>query len=255
MSSCAFCGAEASVKLCDMEFCCTACGTMSDERPTDDRDRPPNAARPTSKCDDDCMARVNVCRSWVRRPYRARVLAKAFAELRLRAGDGGGSAISRDVVEDAKALFERATDAKLAGCGTLEALLAGAVYVAFKARGCARSVEEVAALFGVSAASTARSTKAFREHDAAMGRVTSAEDLLGRFCAAAGMAADDRRACADLLDSLDAVDVGCRPDTVAAAAMWSVARARGLPVDRRRLAEAAGVKVETVARCARRLGI
>ena len=190
---------------------------------------------------------------WSSMSHKDRVLCGVFETLSVNASHHG---LPSCILEDAKTLYKRVSEAKITRGENRCAVIAVSVYVACKRCGVPRTLKEVAVMFDMRVAALTKACKSFQAvvHDADAATTTPA-DLVGRFCSRLGMdrvAVEATRAVVARADEL-AIVCDAMPTSIVAGALQLVSKELGLGIGAEAVAAVCDVAPATVTKMFRRL--
>ena len=191
---------------------------------------------------------------WNSLTYRERVLCGIFDLLTVNAAQNGLPAC---ILEEAKNLYKRVSDARITRGENRAAVIAVSVYVACKKSGVPRSIKEIALVFDVRPAAMTKAVRAFGQvvEDADEGACCAAGDFVGRFCSRLGLGPDAIALVRHIVTRADEMSVVCdaMPPSIVAGAIALAGDALGLGLSREAIAAVCVVAPVTVAKTQKRL--
>jgi transcription initiation factor TFIIB len=185
---------------------------------------------------------------WNSMTYRDRVLCGVFESLTLNAAQNGLSAC---ILEEAKALYKRLSEARITRGDNRKAVIAASVYVACKNNRVPRSNKEIAHMFDIPPSALTKACKIFNDVVPGSDDTSScADDYVSRFCCRLGFDTEFAKRVRTLTE--DAADddsiSGSMPTSVVAGAIAYLAEAEGTKIDKKTVAKVCGVAPTTVSK-------
>jgi transcription initiation factor TFIIB len=193
---------------------------------------------------------------WNSLSYRERVLCGIFDLLTVNAAHNG---LPTCILEEAKNLYKKVSDARITRGENREAVIAVSVYVACRKCGAPRSLKEVGIMFNVRPAAMTKAHRTFGlvVAGADEGDCCEVSDFVGRFCSRLGVGpafvAHVRATIARA--ELDASVCDAMPTSIAAGAIALANEALGAGLSREAIAEVCVVAPVTVSKLAARLAV
>lgn len=191
---------------------------------------------------------------WNSLSYRERVLCGIFDVLTVNAAQHG---LPMCILEEAKNLYKKVSDARITRGENREAVIAVSVYVACRKSGAPRSLKEIGAMFSVRPAAMTKAHRTFGQVVAGAdeGECCEAADFVGRFCSRLGLVPEAVAHVRATVARVDETGVVCdaMPTSIVGGAIALASEALGLGLRREAIAEVCVVAPVTVAKLAARL--
>jgi transcription initiation factor TFIIB len=191
--------------------------------------------------------------AWSSMSYRDRVLCGVFDTLSSSAAHHGLPAC---ILEEAKVLYKRVSDARITRGENRSAVIAVSVYLACKSCGVPRSLKEVAEMFDMSTRALTKATHTFQQVDAGTDSGTSTPaDFVRRFCSRLGMRPDAVELTLRVVERADELAVVCdaMPTSIVGGAILLVGNELSLGLTKADIASVCLVAPTTVAKTHKRL--
>jgi transcription initiation factor TFIIB len=190
--------------------------------------------------------------AWSALTYRERHLCRVFDAIALHAAR---DRIPACIVEQAKALYKRASEVRAARGPNRQAMVACAMYLACKSSGVPRSLKEVAAMFDVQLTVMTRACKDIQDAVHLDVESSAPEDYVGRFCSKLDMAPEATLLVRGAVQRAEQLGVACEsaPTSVVAGAILLVSGRLGLGLERRAIGEACHTAPVTIGKYHKRL--
>jgi transcription initiation factor TFIIB len=189
---------------------------------------------------------------WNSLSYRERTLCGVFDLLSVSAAQHG---ISTCILEEAKALYKRISEAKISRGENRNAMVACSLYMSCKSNKVPRSIKEIAAMFNLRVSAMTKSCRMF-QRTVNMDVASSCPlDFVGRFCSRMGMPQPAIDATRHVVAKAEELGVLCEstPPAVVAGAIQLVNVYRQLDIDKSAISEVCMVSPVTVSKCFKRL--
>lgn len=197
--------------------------------------------------------KVQKFQTWGAMAYKDRVLCRVFDQMAVCASHHG---VPNSILEDAKSVYKRVSEAHITRGESRSAVIAVAMYVAFKRSDVPRSVREVADMFRVRPAAMTRAMHIVqRIVTDADGRSSEADDFIGRFCSRLGMppaAVQETRRIVARVDELNLV-CDAMPPSIVGGVIMLVSERLGLGMSRDAIAAACMIAPVTVSKLHKRV--
>lgn len=189
---------------------------------------------------------------WNSLSYRQRTLCGVFDLLAVNASQNG---IPSCILEEAKSMYKRVSDAKITRGENRHALIASCLYMACKSSKVPRSLKEVAAMFDVRVNAMTKSCRLFQQTIRMELSSSAPQDFVGRFCSKLGMSDEVTAMSRRVLERADQMAIVCEstPPAVVAGVIQLVCSELGLAVDKQALADVCHVSPVTITKCYKRL--
>ena len=189
---------------------------------------------------------------WNSMTYRERTLCGVFDVLSVNAAQFG---ISPCILEEAKALYKRVTEAKITRGENRSAIIACCLYMACKSNKVPRSIKEIAAMFNVRVGAMTKGCRMLEQIVDIKAESSTASDFVRRFCSRLGIPPHATAVTQRIVDRADEYGVMCdsTPPSVVAGAIWMANTVLKLGVSKKEVAEACLISQGTVSKCYKRL--
>ena len=211
------------------------------------------AAADTQQAVKNSGVKVQRFQTWGAMAYKDRVLCRVFDQMAVCASHHG---VPMSILEDAKSLYKRVSEVHITRGESRSAVIAVAMYVAFKRSDVPRSVREVADMFRVRPAAMTRAMHIVNGIVTdADGRSSETDDFVGRFCSRLDMpqqAVDMTRELVVRLDEMNAV-CDAMPPSIVGGVIMLVAERLKLGLTREAVAAACMIAPVTVSKLHKRI--
>ena len=190
---------------------------------------------------------------WNSMTYRERVLCGVFDTLSVNAAHNGLPAC---ILEDAKTLYKRVSDARITRGENRSAVIAVSMYVACKRNGVPRSIKELAAMFDMRPAALTKACRTFLEVVTDADASSSCpEDFVGRFCSRLGMDPESTACTRRTVARADELAIVCdaMPPSIVAGAIYLGSCRLELGLDKDAIGSVCAVAAVTVGKTFKRL--
>lgn len=187
---------------------------------------------------------------WNSMTHKERMLHAVFEQFNLNAASNGVSAC---IIEEAKHLYKRVTDAKLMRGLNRQSLIASSIYMACKSNGVPRSVQEIASMFNIAPTTMTRGYKRFQTVLATvngMSQSSSPDDFVARFCSKLTHDMSVRELCKYIVKRVDETGLvkEITPPSVVAGALLLCNKMLNLGLSRTEISEACHLSPVTLAK-------
>lgn len=191
---------------------------------------------------------------WNNITYKERTLYNVFDSLTLNTVNNG---INKSILEEAKNLYKKMTDARLTRGDNRNGLIASSIYIACKTQGAPRSAKEIAQMFNISSTVMTRGCKHFQEILNMSTQSTTAEDFIARICSKIDLGKDAQDICMDVIAKADTLGLVSEntPPSIAAAIIYLCGEKHKWKIDREELSSACGVSAVTILKCWKKLDV
>ena len=230
-SRCDFCGGG-DIVLDDGNFVCKKCNILNDRlidaaaewryfgHEDNKSSDPTRCGMPTSELLPDSslgtiianrigesyeMRILRKYQMWNSMSYKERSLYNIFDNLSLNATNSG---IPVSIIDDAKMLYKRISEAKITRGENRSGLIASSIYMACKRNNVPRSAKEIAKIFNLRCTTMTRGCKRFQEIlPIDMPTCTNACDFIQRFASRLGLNREIRDICTNVTMAVEAMSV------------------------------------------------
>ncbi len=187
---------------------------------------------------------------WNSMTHKERMLHGVFEQFNINAGSNG---VSPCIIEEAKHLYKRVTDAKLMRGLNRQSLIASSIYMACKSNGVPRSVQEIASMFNIAPTVMTRGYKRFQTVLATvngMSTSSSPDDFVARFCSKLTHDVGVRELCKFIVKRVDETGLvrEITPPSIVAGALQLCNNILALGISRNEISEACHLSPVTLAK-------
>lgn len=214
--------------------------------------RTANAAA-SSEAARDAVRSVQKYQVWSSMTYRERVLCSVFDVMSVNAAHNGLPAC---ILEAAKNLYKRVSDARITRGENRSAVIAVSVYVACKKNGVPRSLREISSMFSIPVSALTKACRAVQHVIDDADAVSSVPtDFVGRFCSNLGLDPHVQAMARHVAAAADELGIisDAMPTTAAAGSISLAVTELGLDVSVEAISVACLVAAVTVVKTFRRL--
>jgi transcription initiation factor TFIIB len=189
---------------------------------------------------------------WNSLTYRERTLCGVFDLLAANAAQFG---LPSCILEEAKTLYKKVSDAKISRGENRCALIASSLYMACKSNRVPRSIKEIAAMFSIRVGAMTKGCRLFQQILHMDLNSSSPADFVGRFCSKLGMDAGSTALTKWVIDRADELAVVCEstPPSVVAGAIHMVCLELGLAPSKKEIGDACMISPVTICKCYKRM--
>ena len=189
---------------------------------------------------------------WNSMSYRERSLCKIFGELTINAVNNG---ISKSIIEEAKALYKKVSEARISRGDNRSGLIASSIYISCKNNKVPRSCKEIAKIFNLKPTTMTRGCKKFTEIMKLNMDSTTADDFISRFCSKMGLDNDKKEICKKVILRTDELSIVSEntPPSVAAGTIYLCSMVYGWEISKKDLSESCDISQVTVNKCYKKM--
>lgn len=189
---------------------------------------------------------------WNSMCYKERTLYNIFDMLTVNCVNSG---IPPSILEEAKALYKKISEAKLSRGENRSGLIASSIYMSCKANNVPRSAKEIAKIFNLKPTTMTKGCKKCQELLQMEVKSTTPKDFILRFCSKLNLDKDIKELCLHVVDTADNLSIVCEntPPSISAGCIYLVCCICQVSIDKKELASACGVSIVTIIKCYKRL--
>jgi transcription initiation factor TFIIB len=189
---------------------------------------------------------------WNSMTYRERSLYNIFDSLTTSAVNNG---ISKSIIEEAKALYKKVSEARISRGDNRSGLIASSIYISCKNNKVPRSCKEIAKIFNLKSTTMTRGCKKFAEIMKLNMDATTADDFISRFCSKMGLDNEKKEICKHVIRRTDELSIVSEntPPSVAAGTIYLCSMVCGWEISKKDLSESCDISQVTVNKCYKKM--
>jgi transcription initiation factor TFIIB len=189
---------------------------------------------------------------WNSMTYKERSLYNIFDSLSLSASMNG---ISASIIEEAKVLYKKVSELKVARGDIRNGLIASSIYISCKRNNVPRSAKEIAKIFNLKLTTMTRGCKKFEDMMQLDVACTTASDFILRFASRLNLDKDIKQVCVDVARKVDELCIISEntPPSIAAGIIYMVCTECNVVFDKKNLTTECNVSMVTVSKCFKKI--
>jgi transcription initiation factor TFIIB len=201
---------------------------------------------------DDKNRLVQRYQMWNSLTYRQRTLCGVFDLLSANAAQFG---LPSCILEEAKTLYKKVSDAKISRGENRHALIASSLYMACKSNKVPRSIKEIAAMFDIRVSAMTKGCRLFQQIMHMDLNSSSPVDFVARFCSKLCMSPPHTALTKHVIERTDELAIVCEstPPSVVAGAIHMVSQELGLNINKKDIGDACMISPVTICKCYKRM--
>lgn len=189
---------------------------------------------------------------WNSMPYRERALLVIYDQLAIVAANNG---IPKSIIDEAKILYKKISEMKLARGDNRNGLIASSIYMSCKNNHAPRSAKEIAKIFNIKTTTMTHGCKKFQETMQMNTVSTTAEDFISRFCSKLNMDRSMRDICKQVVHIAEEQGVVSQntPPSIAAGCIYLCSVLCNWDYSKKQLEDACEISAVTISKCYKKL--
>jgi transcription initiation factor TFIIB len=198
------------------------------------------------------MRMLRKMQMWQSMTYKERSLYNIFDYLSLNASLND---ISPSIIDEAKALYKKVSELKVARGDIRHGLIASSVFMSCKQNNVPRSAKEIAEIFNLKLTTMTRGCKKFEDMMKMDVACTTASDFILRFASRVNLNNEIKQICVDVARKVDELCIISEntPPSIAAGILYMVCTECHVPFDKKQLTTACNVSMVTVSKCYKKI--
>jgi transcription initiation factor TFIIB len=163
--------------------------------------------------------------------------------------------ISPSIIDEAKALYKKVSELKVARGDIRHGLIASSVFMSCKQNNVPRSAKEIAEIFNLKLTTMTRGCKKFEDMMKMDVACTTASDFILRFASRVNLNNEIKQICVDVARKVDELCIISEntPPSIAAGILYMVCTECHVPFDKKQLTTACNVSMVTVSKCYKKI--
>ena len=189
---------------------------------------------------------------WNSMTYKERSLYNIFDTLTINAINNG---ISKNIIEEAKALYKQLSDKKISRGDNRNGLIASSIYVSCKNNKVPRSAKEIAKIFNLTIPTMTRGCKKFQEIMQMNMASTNAEDFVFRFCSKLNLDKNKGELCKLIVLQIEKYEIlsDSTPPSMAAGSIYMCNHYYDWGITKKNLSLICDISQVTISKCFKKL--
>ena len=204
------------------------------------------------------MKKIRNYNTWNNTSYKERALYQVFENMTIRARNAG---ISNCILEEAKHLYKKVSDAKISRGDNRKGIIASCIYVACKKfNKCARSTKEIADIFQIESTNMTKGFKKFneimltiKENEVRVDdyNISESIDFINRFCSNLNLEKDTNDLCKYVCKKIEDYDLVSEntPTSKAAGTIYFISYLFGLEISKKDISTVCLTSEVTISKC------